>query len=44
VILLTGVLEEQAPPLIERYRGVNLKVNQQRDGWVLLAGQKPNQP
>jgi ribosomal protein L11 methyltransferase len=44
VILLTGVLEEQAPQLIERYRGVNLKVNQQRDGWVLLAGQKPNQP
>ena len=44
VILLTGVLEEQAPQLIERYRGVNLKVDQQRDGWVLLVGQKPNQP
>ena len=41
-ILLTGVLEEQAPQLIERYRDVDLEVNQQRDGWVLLAGQKPN--
>ena len=41
-ILLTGVLEAQAPELIERYRNVNLEVNQQRDGWVLLAGQKPS--
>jgi ribosomal protein L11 methyltransferase len=41
-ILLTGVLEAQAPQLIERYRNVNLEVNQQRDGWVLLAGQKPS--
>ena len=41
-ILLTGVLEAQAPQLIERFRDVNLKVSQQRDGWVLLAGQKPN--
>ena len=40
-ILLTGVLEAQAPQLIERYRNVNLEVNQQRDGWVLLAGKKP---
>ena len=40
-ILLTGVLEAQAPQLIERYRSVNLEVNQQRDGWVLFAGQKP---
>jgi ribosomal protein L11 methyltransferase len=39
-ILLTGVLEAQAPELIERYRNVNLEVNQQRDGWVLLAGKK----
>jgi hypothetical protein len=35
-------LEAQAPQLIERYRNVNLEVNQQRDGWVLLAGQKPS--
>ena len=41
-ILLTGVLEAQAPELIERYRSVNLEVNQQRDGWVLLEGQKPS--
>ena len=41
-ILLTGILEAQAPELIERYRNVNLEVNQQRDGWVLLAGQKPS--
>ena len=41
-ILLTGVLEAQAPELIERYRNVNLEVNQQRDGWVLLEGQKPS--
>ena len=41
-ILLTGVLEAQAPELIERYRDVNLEVNQQRDGWVLLEGQKPS--
>ena len=39
-ILLTGVLEAQAPQLIEHYRNVNLEVNQQRDGWVLLAGKK----
>ena len=39
-ILLTGVLEAQAPELIERYSTVNLEVNQQRDGWVLLAGKK----
>lgn len=41
-ILLTGVLEAQAPQLIARYQHVNLKQNQQRDGWVLLEGQKPN--
>jgi ribosomal protein L11 methyltransferase len=41
-ILLTGVLEAQAPELIERYRTVNLEVNQLRDGWVLLVGQKPS--
>ena len=41
-ILLTGVLEAQAPELIDRYRSVNLEVNQQRDGWVLLAGRKPS--
>ena len=41
-ILLTGVLEAQAPELIERYRNVNLEVSQQRDGWVLLEGQKPS--
>ena len=41
-ILLTGVLEAQAPELIERYRNVNLEVNQLRDGWVLLEGQKPS--
>ena len=41
-ILLTGVLEAQVPELIERYRSVNLEVNQQRDGWVLLEGQKPS--
>ena len=40
-ILLTGVLEAQVPQLIERYRNVNLEVNQERDGWVLLVGQKP---
>ena len=39
-ILLTGVLEAQAPQLIERYRIVNLEVNQHRDGWVLLVGKK----
>ena len=39
-ILLTGILEAQAPQLIERYRNVNLEVNQQRDGCVLLAGKK----
>ena len=42
VILLTGVLEAQALQLVERYSDVNLKVNEQRNGWVLLAGQKPN--
>ena len=41
-ILLTGILEAQAPELIERYRSVNLEVNQQRDGWVLLEGRKPS--
>jgi ribosomal protein L11 methyltransferase len=41
-MLLTGVLEAQAPELIERYRAVNLEVNQLRDGWVLLVGQKPS--
>jgi ribosomal protein L11 methyltransferase len=41
-ILLTGVLEAQAPQLIERYHNVNLEVSQQRDGWVLLEGQKPS--
>ena len=41
-ILLTGVLEAQAPQLIERYHDVNLEVSQQRDGWVLLAGEKPS--
>jgi len=35
-------LTAQAPQLIERYREVNLELNQQLDGWVLLAGQKPN--
>ena len=39
-ILLTGVLEAQAPELIECYRNVNLEVNQQRDEWVLLVGKK----
>ena len=42
IILLTGVLEAQAAQLIARYQHVNLKLNQQRDGWVLLEGQKPN--
>ncbi|MEC8158876.1 MAG: 50S ribosomal protein L11 methyltransferase [Pseudomonadota bacterium] len=42
VILLTGVLEAQALQLIERYNDVNLTVSEQRNGWVLLAGQKPN--
>ena len=42
IVLLTGVLREQAPQLIECYREVNLEVTQQRDGWVLLAGEKPN--
>ena len=42
IILLTGVLEAQAAQLLARYQHVNLKLNQQRDGWVLLEGQKPN--
>ena len=42
VILLTGVLKEQAPQLIERYRDVDLAVTHERDGWVLLSGKKPN--
>jgi ribosomal protein L11 methyltransferase len=42
IILLTGVLEEQAPQLIDRYRDVNLAVTDRRDGWVLLSGEKPN--
>ena len=39
-LMLTGVLAEQAPELIERYRSVSLKVSDTRDGWVLLSGEK----
>jgi len=40
-LMLTGVLSEQAPELIERYASVNLEISKTRDGWVLLTGQKP---
>lgn len=40
-LMLTGVLSEQAPELIERFIPVNLGVSETRDGWVLLTGQKP---
>jgi ribosomal protein L11 methyltransferase len=40
-LMLTGVLSEQAPELIERFIPVNLGVSEARDGWVLLTGQKP---
>ena len=39
-LMLTGVLSEQAPELIERYASVNLEISETRDGWVLLTGQK----
>jgi ribosomal protein L11 methyltransferase len=39
-LLLTGILTEQAPELIERYARVNLRVSDTRDGWVLLSGQR----
>ena len=41
-LLLTGVLEAQAPQLIERYREVGLRTSNSRDGWILLVGQKPH--
>jgi ribosomal protein L11 methyltransferase len=39
-LLLTGILTEQAPELIERYARVNLGVSDTRDGWVLMSGQR----
>ena len=39
-LLLTGILMEQAPELIERYARVNLRVSDTRDGWVLMSGQR----
>ena len=39
-LLLTGILTEQAPELIERYARVNLRVSDTRDGWVLMSGQR----
>jgi len=39
-LLLTGILTEQAPDLIERYARVNLRVSDTRDGWVLMSGQR----
>ena len=39
-LLLTGILTEQAPELIERYARVNLQVSDTRDGWVLMSGQR----
>ena len=39
-LLLTGILAEQAPELIERYATVNLQVSDTRDGWVLMSGQR----
>ncbi len=41
-LLMTGILEEQAPRLIEHYSAIDLRVREQRDGWVLLEG--VNQP
>ncbi len=41
-LMLTGVLSEQAPELIERYASVSLEISETRDGWVLLIGQKPD--
>lgn len=41
-LMLTGVLSEQAPELIERYASVSLEISATRDGWVLLTGQKPD--
>jgi ribosomal protein L11 methyltransferase len=43
-LMLTGVLSEQAPELIERYASVNLEISETRDGWVLLTGQKAGYP
>ena len=40
-LMLTGVLSEQAPELIECYAPVDLGISETRDGWVLLTGQKP---
>ena len=39
-LLLTGILTEQAPDLIERYARLNLRVSDTRDGWVLMSGQR----
>ena len=39
-LLLTWILTEQAPELIERYARVNLQVSDTRDGWVLMSGQR----
>lgn len=39
-LMLTGVLAEQAPELVDQYASVNLKVSETRDGWVLLTGKK----
>ena len=39
-LILTGVLAEQAPELIDRYMEVDLRVSDTRDGWVLLSGEK----
>ena len=39
-LMLTGVLAEQAPELIDRYMEIDLRVSDTRDGWVLLSGEK----
>ena len=43
-VLMTGVLIEQAPRLIDHYASANvtLVLHEQRDGWALLRG--VNQP
>ena len=40
LLLLTGVLEEEAAQLIEHCAHVGLEVIDRRDGWVLLSGVK----
>jgi ribosomal protein L11 methyltransferase len=41
-VVLAGLLEDQAPPIIEAYakEGVSLRLERVVDGWALLVGHK----